>query len=126
MTSTIGIFPPLAWTTDYSSATLLELNDKYGYTWTRVNLWAANCYTKFEVILGNVYFEVISDDILFLLTWSRVCLSLDTVAGRLVLAANGKILEEKVRQEVMEEDKWRPAELSLVLGNNPNLGSEDT
>ena len=108
-----------AWTTYYSSAYVFNLNYADGgdaYGWISVRLYAANTFTEVKVILGNVYFFAYTDHLLFPLTWSRLCLSLDTVTGRVVLVLDGRVLEERVHQEAREEDVWRPYDLDMVLG----------
>ena len=72
-----------AWTTDFSSANLFTLNARDGDGWAYVNMFAAFTYTEFEVHIGRVTVVAFSDRLLFPLTWTRVCLSLDTVTGNL-------------------------------------------
>ena len=46
-----------AWT-GFSSASMFQLNDKFGNNWGYVNLYAAPTFTEYEVYLGAVYFVV--------------------------------------------------------------------
>ena len=55
--------------------------------------------------------------IFFPLQWTRACLSLDSLASKVRVVVDGQLLvEEEYRRE---EDKYRPANLSLVLGYDP-------
>ena len=107
-----------AWTTDFSASRLFELRDVDGDRWAYVLLYAAESYIEIEVKLGNVDFQTPIPRVLFPLTWTRVCLSLDTVSGKVGVVADGLVLQEKVHQEALVEDIWRPMNLSIVLGYN--------
>ena len=105
-----------AWTTDWSAASLFQLNARNGYRWAAVSMFAASTYTQFSVYLGRVTVVASSDHVLFPLTWTRVCVSLDTVTGNVRIVANGEVLEDKVLKEALEEDVKRPDNLDMVLG----------
>ena len=105
-----------AWTTDRTTAVLFQLNAWDGYMWAFVLMYAAGTYTQFSVYLGLVAVVAYSDRVLFPFTWTRVCVSLDTVTGNVLLVVNGEVLEEKVQKEALEEDTWRPDNLDMVLG----------
>ena len=107
-----------AWTTGFTSAYLFRLNDRDGDRWGYVKMFADESHTEFSVYFSRVSFTVISEQVLFPLTWTRVCVSLDTVSGKVVLVTNGEVLQDEVYAEAMEEDKWRPAELDMVLGKS--------
>ena len=55
--------------------------------------------------------------VFFPLQWSRACLSLDSVASKVTLVVDGQLLGEE--EYSREEDEYRPANLSLLLGYNP-------
>ena len=60
--------------------------------------------------------------VFFPLQWSRACLSLDSKAGKVRLVVDGQLLgEEEYRRE---EDKKRPANISLLLGYNRYMRNE--
>ena len=105
-----------AWTTAFASAVLFQLNDRGGDQWAYVMMYAARYYTEFNVYIGRVTVEAYIDRLLFLLMWTRVCVSLDTVTGSVRIVVNGEVLEDKVHQEALEEDTWRPDNLNMVLG----------
>ena len=105
-----------AWTTAFASAVLFQLNDRGGDQWAYVMMYAARYYTEFNVYIGRVTVEAYIDRLLFLLMWTRVCVSLDTVTGSVRIVVNGEVLEDKVHQEALEEDTWRPDNLDMVLG----------
>ena len=105
-----------AWTTDWSSANFFRLNNREQNMWADVSIFAAESYTKLTVHLGRVTLVEYSDQLLFPHTWSRICLSLDTVSGQVCLVLNGQVVEDREHQEAREEDEWRPANLDIVLG----------
>ena len=115
-----------AWTTDFTAARLFQLTDDGGDRWAFVSLYAADTYTEFTVKLGGVFFLATTDRVLFPLTWTHVCLSLDTVSGKVGVVADGLVVEEKVHQEALEEDERRPSNMSLVLGYDQPNGLEET
>ena len=108
-----------AWTTDFEMAALIELNREDGKMWAVVNLFSGNTYTEFKVRLGLVNYIAHSERVWFPLSWSRVCLSLDTVTGNVRLVVNGEVLKDMVHKEALKEDEWRPAKLDMVLGYSP-------
>ena len=115
-----------AWTTDFNSARLFQLSDVDGDYWAYVEMFAADMYTEFRVRLGEVHFLTTVDHVLFPLTWTRVCLSLDTGSGKTGFVVDGRVLDEMVHPEAMNEDKTRPRNLSLVLGYDPTNYLEET
>ena len=105
-----------AWTTAYSAANLFNLYNGFGSWWGDVNLFAGRNYTQVEVNLGKVSVIAQSDHLLFPLTWSSVCVSLDSLTGMVQIIYNGNILKERVYQEAMDLDVWRPDDLDIVVG----------
>ena len=114
------------WTTGTTEAVLWQLKDESGDRWAYISMYASQTYTEFEVSLGKVSLVRHNDRVLFPLTWTHVCLSLDSASGRLVLVVDGEVLEESVQQEVLEDNGNRPVNLSVVLGYNFATGSEYT
>ena len=103
-----------AWTTEFNSADMFSLLDREGYPWGYIYLHAASSYTQYLVKLGPVSFAKETKVVFFPLQWTRACLSLDSNAGKVTLVVDGQLLgEEEYRRE---EDKYRPANLSLLLG----------
>ena len=91
-----------AWTTDFSAARVFQLRDNLDVErWAWVYLYAAETYTELTVELGKVYFLNTIDRVLFPLTWTRLCLSLDTVSGKVVVVADWLVVEEKVWLEAI-------------------------
>ena len=68
-----------AWTTDLSSANMVTLLDVDGFTWGKINLYAATSYTEYEVKLGPVYFVKQTEPLFFPLQWSLGCFKNDTL-----------------------------------------------
>ena len=60
----------------------------------------------------------------FPLQWSRICVALDSDAGRLRLVADGQFLGETLYQR--EKDLERPTNLNLLLGLEPTINAEQT
>ena len=113
-----------AYTTDWDSADLIRLHDRDGDYWGSFELFAALTYTELTVRIGKGNMLATTADILFPFTWSRFCVSFDTVTARMAVVLNGQVVEEGVRPEIWEEDEWRPTTLDLVFGYSP--AGEDT
>ena len=105
-----------AWTGLETGAELFQLNGEDGQQWGYVSVYAASTYTEYEVSLGHVWLSVTTASIWFPLTWTRVCVSLDTVSGTVVVDTNGQVGEEKVHQEALEDDGNRPLVLNITVG----------
>ena len=74
--------------------------------------------------LGPVNLRTKVEHLFFPLQWTRACLSVDSVASKVMLVVDGQVLgEEKYRRE---EDKYRPANISLLLGFYPPNPAEFT
>ena len=86
---------------------------------------ASDTYTEFKIDLVAVEFNV-TYKIIFPKTWIRVCLSVDSVSGRIRMAVNGDILYDKTHQEAVKELSWWPARIGLVLGRGVNELTDDT
>ena len=106
-----------AWTTEFSAGGMFLLLDVDGDQWGYISLYAAGSYTEYNVKLGPVYFDKQTESKFFPLQWRRVCLSLDSVAGKVRVVVNGQMLGEEEYNR--ESDKYRPANLSLMLGYDP-------
>ena len=109
-----------AWTTSFSAADMFRLLGVHGYTWGMINLYAATTapsYTEYEIWLGPLEITKTIPTVFFPLQWARACLSLDSIASKVRVVVDGQLLvEEEYRRE---EDEYRPANLSLVLGCDP-------
>ena len=103
-----------AWTTEFTAAFMFVLLDNDGDKWGLIDLFATSSYTQYEVWLGSVNFINQTETVFFPLQWSRACLSLDSVAGKVMLVVDGQLLGEEEYKR--EEDENRPANLSLLLG----------
>ena len=81
-----------AWTTDSAAAELFWLRKKKPeiFRWGKVSMYAAKNHTEFHVNLGRAYLMAISSRVLFPLTWTRVCVSLETSTGNVRLVVNGE------------------------------------
>jgi hypothetical protein len=63
-----GAFRTEAWTTEFSSAYLFQLNGKDGMRWGYVRMFAASTHTEYSVSLGHVWQVVFTESVLFPLT----------------------------------------------------------
>ena len=113
-----------AWTTGYASVTLFSMTQESGALWGFVNLNVEDGKTQFVVNLGNLYIIAYSERVLFPLTWTSVCLSLDTVAGNVSLVLDGEVIEEKFHEEALAERKRVPADLWMEMGYRTYDGLE--
>ena len=111
-----------AWTTEFTAAYTFTLLDNDGYTWGRIKLFAAYSYTEYSVWLGPVKFINQTETVFFPLQWSRACLSLDSVAGKVTIVVDGQLLGEEEYKK--DEDWFRPDSISLVLGFDPDTEDE--
>ena len=105
-----------AWTTEFSSATLFALLGKNGRPWGLIVMYAAPGYTQYRALLGGVNFYERFDVIFFPLQWTRACLSVDSVAGKVMAVVDGQVVGEQEYKR--EEDGNRPANISLALGSD--------
>ena len=117
-----------AWTTIFTGGRIFMLLDVNGDgIWAAIKLNSAASYTQYTLYFGPV--EVTSNAsqipvVLFPLQWTRVCLSLDSIARKVRLVVDGLLLVEEEYKR--EEDEYRPANLSLLSGYNPELYDENT
>ena len=113
-----------AWTTEFGGAQLFSLLDDDGDQYGGIYMFAADTFTQYEVMLGPVVFDKQVEAVFFPLQWSRVCLSLDSIAGKLTLVVDGQLLG--VEEYRREEDEYRPTNISLVLGYDPGNVYEES
>ena len=92
-----------AWTTDLSvisGAKMFRLLDVDGDAWGRIYLFATPSYTEYKADLGPVSFIKQTVSVFFPLQWTRACLSLDSITGKVRLVVDGQMLgEEEYRRE---------------------------
>ena len=113
-----------AWTTKFTAAYMFVLMDSEERIWGRINLYAASSFTEYKVGFGPVPYLVKQiEAIFFPLQWTRVCLSLDAVEGKVSLVVDGQLLGEEEYKK--EEDNKRPDNFILLLGYDP-YGYEET
>ena len=110
-----------AWTTPFASAIFFNLLDSVFQNWAYVDIFASFTSTTFTVTLGKVFISTYTNTFTFLFTWTRICLSLDTGSGKIVLVVNGHILEDKIHPLAALEDDKRPANLVLTSGFKDGL-----
>ena len=104
---------PLAW----SSVVVVALQIDDGSThWANIKLFQNGRNTQFDIKLGHVSFIVWGDYMVFPLTWTRFCVSLDTVSGNVVFVANGEVLKERVYYEALMLDFIRPKRTIIRMG----------
>ena len=103
-----------AWTTEQSAADLFSLRDDGGDNWIYIYLVAASDFSTYTLDFGPLFAVKETQVVFFPLQWTRVCISLDSVASLVTLVVDGQVLvEEEYRRE---EDEYRPANLSLLVG----------
>ena len=103
-----------AWTTGNAEAVMFVLLDRFGYMWSMVYVHATTSYTEYEVYHAHITLVKQTKVVFFPLRWKRVCLSLDSVAGKLTLVVDGVLLGEE--EYMREADMHRPYNLNLYLG----------
>ena len=114
-----------AWTTHFSAVRVFDmLRDDRLSQWGKLSLYAAESYTEYQVKLGHVEFLVQISSVFFPLQWTKMCLSVDSTAGKLKLVVDGQLLGEAEYDK--KGDPNRPTNLNLLLGLNPNLFWEYT
>ena len=108
------------WSFEYTAAFIFSLRNKnlgiVGEEWAYIQLYAAPSFTQYRVGLGPTVFVKRMKTIFFPLQWTRVCLSLNSEAGKVTLVVDGQLLGEEDYQR--EEDEVRPANISLILGSD--------
>ena len=111
-----GAFRTKAWTTDFTGAYLFSLDDD---PWSE-NVWSwfkmvpHDTDTEYTGLINGVYFSVRKDGVWFPLTWTRVCVSLDSSIGRLVLVVDGRVLKDDIHEEATEVR--RPNQFRMKVG----------
>ena len=109
-----------AWTTDFEAGDMFALlrevdnSTSYPLKWLGVTLVAWDENSQYEVHFRPKTYYSKTTPAFFPLQWTRACLSLDSVAGKLKMVVDGQLLVEEEYKR--EEDKGRPANLSLRLG----------
>ena len=114
-----GAYRIKAWTTDFTGAYLFYLEDDDhpsgpGQPWGYVKMVPHDTYTEYAGFINLVYFSVTTAKVWFPLTWTRVCVSLDSSYGRLVMAVDGQVLKDGIHKKAMEER--RPHQFRVKLG----------
>ena len=105
------------WNTDSTVVDLFTFNKLRTFPFSgQIRMRATDTYTQFEVSFGGIDFDVRNSDILFPLTWTRVCLSYDQ-AGRVDLVVNGEILKNETLLYLKGDFAILPSYLDIELGN---------
>ena len=79
-------------------------------------MFAAFDKTQYRGKLGRISFIMQTENVFSPSKWSSACLSVDSVAGKMTLVVDEQLLGEEEYKR--EEDEYRPANFSLVLGAN--------
>ena len=95
-------FTVQAWNSVYAGAKIFQLLDAYahGKSWGFLMLYAGISYTEYIVSLGPSIFSRQKNASFFPLQWTRACLSLNLVAGKVTLVVDGQLLGESKDQEM--------------------------
>ena len=102
------------WTTKFVAAYLFTVLNKYGYPWGSISLYAGPSFTQYRVGLGHLKFTKRIKALFFPLHWTRACLSVDSMAGKVRVVEDEQLLGEEIYD--MEKDVFRPDNFSLLLG----------
>ena len=78
-----------AWTTELAAAVMFMMYYDDEQTWGRVHMYAASSYTQFSIKLGQLEIIETIPTVFFPLQWTRVCLSLDSIASKVRLVVDG-------------------------------------
>ena len=119
-----GAFRTEAWTTPFQSALLFQLNKQDGIKWGYISMIALETETVYDIGFGNMKkHELKTGKLYFPFEWVRVCASLETALGELVLVVDGRVVFENMGpHEVIEEDESMPRDLEMVVGYEIGLG----
>ena len=99
-----GAFRTEAWTTAFSGTRLFQLIGRDGKMWGYLGIFAAYTYTEYSGPLGRTNLRVTTEKVWFPLTWTHVCVSMDTVSGRVALVVDGQVLGDGVHPEAKETE----------------------
>ena len=112
----------------FQSTLLFQWKEEDGKKWGYIILFAWETGTFYDIVFGNVIrYYVKGEKVYFPFVWARLCASLDTVSGSLVLLVDGKVvLEERGLQEVTQEDQRRPTDLDMKVGYENEKGGFST
>ena len=115
-----GAFRTEAWNTIFQSILFFQWKGANGEDWGSIVLVALGTGegTLYDIEFGNVKkTDLITKKVYFPFAWVRICSSLDTMTGNLVLVVDGQVLlEERHLEQVLEEDENRPTNLSMLVG----------
>ena len=103
-----------AWTTEQSAADLFSLRDDEDQNWANINMVAASSSTTYTLNVGQLFAVKEIETVFFPLQWTHACLSQDSKASMVSFVVDGQLLVEE--EYKMEEDEYRPANLSLLVG----------
>ena len=105
-----------AWSRNGRFVRLFTVYNDYG-TWDSfVLVDPSEGNTQFSVDLGaEVHFVAYGAHVLFPLTWTRICVSLDTVTGNVRLVVDGEVIHEKVHEKAIGRTNG-PTNLTMVFG----------
>ena len=113
-----------AWKTEFTAARMFTLLNDYGDIWGGIIMWEGYKFVEYRVDMynGTISLRGQTKTQYFPFQWTHACFSLDSVGSKLTLVVDGQLLGEADYRR--EEDKDRPANLSLLLGRRPKDGQE--
>ena len=103
-----------AWHTEQSAADLFSLQDDQDVYWGNVYVVASPTYMQYILELGPIFTAKKSPAVFFPLQWTRVCLSVDSVGGNVLMVVDGQLLVEEEYKR--EEDNKFPTNVSILTG----------
>ena len=105
-----------AWLGEFTSSDMFGLMDEDGDPWGKIASYASEAHTEYDITIGPVSW-IKNIEVTFMpFTWTRGCLSLDSVAKKVRAVVDGHPLGEEEYKR--EEDEYRPANITLVLGTD--------
>ena len=103
-----------AWHTEQSAADLFSLQDDQDVYWGNVYVVASPTYMQYILELGPIFTAKKIPAVFFPLQWTRVCLSVDSVGGNVLMVVDGQLLVEEEYKR--EEDNKFPTNVSILTG----------
>ena len=103
-----------AWHTEQSAADMFSLRDDEEQNWLYVYLLASPTNTQYIFELGPRFFAKQVESTFFPLQWTRVCVSVDSAASKVLIVVDGQLLMEEEYKR--EEDNKFPTNVSILTG----------
>ena len=109
-----------AWTTQFTAARMFTLLNDAEDVWGGIIIWEGYKFTEYRIDMYNGTTSLVAriKTQFFPLQWTHACFSLDSIASKLALVVDGQL--QGTAEYRKDEDKDRPANLSILLGHRPD------